>query len=88
MMHLLLIATLAAAVKSQIVYNPDAVPKQADQLKFLSYTALFGKSYSDSAEYNERIRYYMAVDEFINNYDELDVELAHNKFSDWSPEEK
>lgn len=60
-------------MKCQIVYDPEAVPKQSDQLKFLSYTAQFGKSYSDSAEYNERIRYYMAVDEFINNYDELDV---------------
>jgi len=60
-------------VKCQIVYDPEAVPKQSDQLKFLSYTAQYGKSYSDSAEYNERIRYYMAVDEFINNYDELDV---------------
>ncbi len=60
-------------MKSQIVYDPEAVPKQSDQLKFLSYTAQYGKSYSDSAEYNERIRYYMAVDEFINNYDELDV---------------
>ena len=60
-------------VKCQIVYDPEAVPKQSDQLKFLSYTAQFGKSYSDSAEYNQRIRYYMAVDEFINNYDELDV---------------
>ena len=69
----LLIATLAFAVKCQIVYDPEAVPKQSDQLKFLSYTAQFGKSYSDSAEYNERIRYYMAVDEFINNYDDLDV---------------
>ena len=60
-------------MKCQIVYDPEAVPKQSDQLKFLSYTAQYGKSYSDSAEYNERIRYYMAVDEFINNYDELDV---------------
>jgi hypothetical protein len=73
MKKIILIATLAFVAKCQIVYDPEAVPKQADQLKFLSYTAQFGKSYSDSAEYNKRIRYYMAVDEFINNYDELDV---------------
>jgi len=73
MKQFLLLATLAIAAKCQIFYDPEAVPKQSDQLKFLSYTAQYGKSYSDSAEYNERIRYYMAVDEFINSYDDLDV---------------
>jgi hypothetical protein len=34
---------------------------------------MFGKSYSDSDEFNERIKYFMAVDDYINNYDELGV---------------
>jgi len=73
MKQFLLLATLAIAAKCQIFYDSEAIPKQADQLKFLSFTAKFGKSYTDTDEFNERIRYYMAVDNFINNYDELDV---------------
>lgn len=69
----LLIAALAAVVKSQIVYNQSAVPKEAEKLRFLSYTAEFGKTYSDTVEFDFRIRNFIAVDAFINNYDELGV---------------
>jgi hypothetical protein len=30
----------------------------------------------------------MSVDTFINTYEEMGMELGHNEFSDWTPEEK
>jgi hypothetical protein len=80
--------TLATVCQSQIIYDPNAVPKLEDQLKFLSYGAQYGKTYSNTTEFNQRLKNFMAVDTFIANYDELDVVLSHNKFSDWSPEER
>jgi hypothetical protein len=88
MKHFLLIAILALVVKSQIVYNSNIVPKEAEKLRFLSYTAQFGKTYSNTTEFDFRISNFIAVDTFINNYDELGVVLGHNNFSDWSPEER
>ncbi len=85
---LLIVLALAIVIRSQIIYDPDAVPKHEDQLKFLSYGAQYGKTYSNTQEYNKRLMYFIAVDNFINNYDELDIELGHNQFSDWSPEER
>lgn len=85
---LLIIFALAIVIRSQIIYDPDAVPKHEDKLKFLSYSAQYGKTYSNTQEYNKRLMYFIAVDNFINNYDELDIVLGHNQFSDWSPEER
>lgn len=85
-MILLVMVTLATVCQSQIIYDPNAVPKHEEQLKFVSYVAQYGKTYSNTTEFNQRLRYFMAVDTFIANYDEIGVELGHNKFSDWSPE--
>lgn len=85
---LFFIFALAIVIRSQIIYDPDAVPKHEDQLKFLSYVGKYGKTYENTQEFNKRLINFIAVDNFINSYDEIDIELGHNQFSDWSPEEK
>ena len=39
---ILLFSTLATLVSNQVIYDMDAVPSEADDLKFLSYVAEFG----------------------------------------------
>ena len=83
-----LLATLVAHATCQIIYDLNAVPLQKDQINFLSYTAYFAKSYTNIAEFNLRLRYWMSVDTFLNSYEEMGMTLGHNEFSDWTTEEK
>jgi hypothetical protein len=78
------LATLVAFTTCQIVYDLNVVPKHQDQMNFLSYTARYAKSYKNTTEFNIRLRYWMAVDSFIDTYEEMGMTLGHNKFSDWS----
>jgi len=55
---------------------------------FLAYTAKFGKSYSSTQEFNARFRNWLGTDQFISNFDNNKVVVQHNKFSDWSEEER
>ncbi len=58
------------------------------QVGFATYTAKWGKSYTNEAEYNLRFRNWKEADLFINNYSNPTMKVAHNRFSDWTQEEK
>ena len=49
------LATLVTQATCQIVYNQNAVPLHKDQMNFLSYTARYAKSYTNTAEFSVRM---------------------------------
>ncbi len=46
------------------------------------------KSYTNTVEYGMRKRLYLQTDTLIKSNKNPNVVLAHNKFSDWTQEEK
>jgi C1A family cysteine protease len=58
--------------------------------KYIQYCAKFGKSYSTLQEYNFRETLFKIIDielDVINSL-QTSYSVAHNKFSDWTQEEK
>ena len=58
------------------------------EAKFLDYIAKNGKSYKNVEEMEKRHLLWLNTDEFIRGYHPKGFVLAHNKFSDMTPEEK
>ena len=56
--------------------------------RHLNYLAKFGKSYGSTAEFLKRKSLWLETDNFIKGYPKSSFTMAHNKFSDWTPEEK
>ena len=58
---------------------------------YLDYLANHGKSYQSIDEFSERLANFNAIDAWIKDYNadpEMTAVMAHNKFSDWSDEER
>jgi hypothetical protein len=56
--------------------------------KFLDYIAKNGKNYKSVDELNKRHTIWKETDLFIKNYNPDGFTMAHNKFSDMTPQEK
>ena len=57
----------------------------------MGYLAKQGKSYQSLDEFNARHANFLAIDTWIKDYNsdpEMTAVMAHNKFSDWSDEER
>jgi len=55
---------------------------------FLGYITQYGKSYTNVAEYESRLRTFAMKHSFIQAENKVnDYKLGHNKFSDWTQEE-
>ena len=57
----------------------------------MEYLANHGKSYQSIDEFSERLANFNAIDAWIKNYNadpEMTAVMRHNKFSDWSDEER
>ena len=64
--------------------------KAVQNLTFLSYLSLCGKSYSTMNEYNKRLELFLATNEKIKTHNTSPEEnylLGHNYFSDWTQDE-
>lgn len=83
----LTIALLCGAVSATLTPTFDG-PSQANRQNFLTYTARFGKSYKSTDEFETRLGLFSSVDLYIKDYESTTVTLDHNKFSDWTQEEK
>ncbi len=68
--------------------EPPGKLSAKDQLEFLTYTAVNGKSYSNTLDFNKRAALWKKNDEFIKSNQNPEYELGHNKFSDWTDEER
>ena len=68
--------------------EPPGKLSAKDQLEFLTYTAVIGKSYSNTLDFNKRAALWKKNDEFIKSNQNPEYELGHNKFSDWTDEER
>ena len=83
---------LSIVISKNIKYRPendDAVKLTAqDQQEFLAYTAVNGKSYASTSDFNKRAALWKKNDDFIKANQNDEYELGHNKFSDWTEEEK
>ena len=58
---------------------------------YLEYLANHGKSYQSIDEFSERLANFNAIDAWIKNYNadpEMTAVMGHNRFSDWSDEER
>lgn len=76
---------LATAFANGTSFKNEDLKSQAG---FASYTARWGKNYINQKEYNLRYRNWIETDLMIQNYSDPWVQLAHNRFSDWTQEEK
>lgn len=54
----------------------------------MAYSAKYGKSQSTVEEFNKRKSLFQEADKFILSYPTSNFTMAHNKYSDWTPEEK
>jgi hypothetical protein len=83
---------LSIVISKNIKYRPEndeAVKLTAqDQQEFLAYTAVNGKSYASTSDFNKRAALWKKNDDFIKANQNDEYELGHNKFSDWTEEEK
>jgi len=60
-----------------------------DRGSYLRYLAKYGKSYQNLEQFEVRLQLWKKTDEFIKNYrSDGSFEMGHNKFSDWTEEEK
>ena len=61
----------------------------ADELKFVKYISEFGKHYEGMNEFLVRQKHFLRKDKVIeeHNAQKANFTLAHNKFSDFTPEE-
>ena len=81
----LLVSTLfATSAKAAALEDPSTHA----QSRFLSYVAQHGKHYSTIEEMTKRQKLWQQADDFINNYNPKGFTMKHNKFSDWTAEEK
>ena len=81
---------LANFTQGKVFLPPPAVgsvPTLAQKVSFLAYTAKFGKSYSSTTEFNMRFKNWLATEQYLNTFANDQVQLRHNKFSDWTSEE-
>lgn len=90
-------ATTQALVRPNMVpkpLNPSTVeavePKltHAEQVEFLGFTARQSKSYTNQKEFAIRQTQWKKTDDLIKTNQMKGVTLSHNKFSDWSTEER
>lgn len=56
--------------------------------RFAKYTAKWSKNYLSLDEYNSRFNLWMKTDAFIKDFSDPMMTVAHNRFSDWTDEEK
>ena len=56
------------------------------ELKYMNHLAQFGKNMGSIEEFNTRLNYFEALDQFIeeHNAEGHSYTLGHNQFSDWS----
>jgi len=62
----------------------------SNDLKFMNFIAVHGKSYDTIEEYNHRMSRFSAIESFITeeNAKDLSYKVGHNKFSDWTDAER
>jgi hypothetical protein len=83
------IAKLALASTLAMTAKTATLTTKFDGEKdFLSYQAKHGKNYQTLAEYEMRRQLWQATDSFIKSKKDKPYSLAHNKFSDWTADEK
>jgi len=91
-MYLAFNLLISIVISKNIKYRPEndeAVKLTAqDQQEFLAYTAVNGKSYASTSDFNKRAALWKKNDDFIKANQNDEYELGHNKFSDWTEEEK
>ena len=75
--------TLALGVKVQEL-NLETITEKA----FAQFQATYSKSYDTLAEFNLRKQLWQQTDDLINSNQNEHFKLGHNKFSDWTAEEK
>jgi Cathepsin propeptide inhibitor domain (I29) len=78
----------AAFLLAVNVGSVSLITETGTEKAFLDFSARHGKNYDTLAEFNKRMLLWKATDDFIRNYPEDTFTMAHNKFSDWTPEEK
>jgi hypothetical protein len=54
----------------------------------LRFLARQGKSYATTEEFQKRKALWLEADAFIKGYQATTFTMEHNRFSDWTPEEK
>ena len=79
----MVLSTLAASVK----VNTLNIQTGAER-SFSEFQARFGKNYDTLAEFNYRMTLWKKTDDFIKASQPKSYTLGHNKFSDWTPEER
>ncbi len=84
---LLSLSTLLFAVRAGNSRSFKQAEK-TDLQRFLQYTAQFSKHYETTEEYELRFRTWLATDTLIRRETTQDLVLGHNKFSDWTQQEK
>ena len=76
----------SVAIIASLVRADDRDAKE--QAMFLNYAAQQGKSYKSIDEFKMRLTNWKETDNFIRNYPTSTFTMAHNKFSDWTEQEK
>jgi len=86
--HCQLISSVYLAVATASAFELGKAGTASEKTRFLSFVAKQGKSYPTLEEFNSRMKNWKKTDNFINNYPKSSFTMSHNKFSDWSEEEK
>ena len=79
---------LLSAALSENAFGADLGITTAEKTQFFSFVAKQGKSYSNVAEFETRMALWKTADTFIKNYPPSTFTMDHNKFSDWTEQEK
>ncbi len=64
--------------------------QMTQDMKFLGYIAKYGKSFTTSNEFQKRKTNWQETDDWLTNFQATNSSftVGHNKFSDWSAEDK
>jgi len=82
-------AKFTAAFALAITANTATARSKIDlERDFLQYQAREGKNYQTLAEFELRLNQWRKTDDLIKSKKNISYTLSHNKFSDWTPEEK
>lgn len=71
---------------SSVVWASPRISER-DRQAFLAYSAKYGKNYDTTEEFLMRFENWKLIDIAISE-NKLGFQIGHNKFSDWTPEEK
>ena len=64
------------------------VPDYFKQREYMNFLSTQNKSYHGLSEFNQHFEAWSSTDSFIQSYADVDIKLAHNRFSDLTQAEK